>query len=151
MTATFGILVFLTIAAVMATIVWPLVGARRDRPAGRAGHRAAAQLRQRADLLAVRNSIYRALQELDFDHETNKVSDEDYAVQRYRLVAQGVAVLQQLDTLPAPAEDDAIEEAVGAFRGEEPVSETDGRYCPTCGVALAPGDKFCGACGARLG
>ncbi len=153
MNLLFGIMVFLAVAAVMAAIIWPFFAARRSQQAGRTDSRAAALLRQRADLLAARNSLYRALQELDFDRETNKVSDEDYAVQRYRLVAQGVATLQRLDALPALPDDDPIEAAVRAFRGGETAaapSKSAGRFCARCGAAAAAADKFCGACGARL-
>jgi hypothetical protein len=41
------------------------------------------------------------LRDLDFDHATGKILDEDYAAQRALLVAQGVAVLKQLDQLSA--------------------------------------------------
>jgi hypothetical protein len=156
MDAASTVLTLAAVTGVVAAVVWPFFAARRDRQAGRADHRTVTRLRQRADLLAARNSIYHALQELDFDRETNKVSDEDYAAERYRLVAQGVAVLQRLDALPVPAaapESDPIEAAVMAYRGGASApapSQAAGQFCPTCGAAAAAKDKFCGACGARL-
>lgn len=73
-------------------------------------------------LAAERETILAALRDLDFDHATGKISDEDFTPQRAQLVAQGVAVLKQLDALsPAMPEravsaEDAIERAVAARR-----------------------------------
>jgi hypothetical protein len=77
--------------------------------------------RRRADLLAERNRVYIAIRDLDFDHQTNKVSDEDYAVLRHELVTLGVQVLQQIDMLGNGREspqDDPIEAALAALGGE---------------------------------
>jgi hypothetical protein len=85
------------------------------------GSRAAMDtLRRRADLLAERNRIYTAIRDLDFDYQTNKVSDEDYAAQRRQLVTLGVELLQHIDALPAPGEKpygDPIEAAIAGLRG----------------------------------
>jgi hypothetical protein len=151
MDVLFGTMILLSVAAVAAVIVWPFFTARSSAQSAHANHRTAALLRQRADLLAGRNSLYRALQDLDFDHETNKISDEDYAIQRRRVVARAVAILQQLDAMPSLPEDDPIEAAVRAYRGGASTpTQAAGRFCPRCGAAVSRTDKFCGACGAPL-
>jgi len=72
-------------------------------------------------LLAERENILSALRDLDFDHATGKITTEDYTPQRAKLVAEGAAVLRQLDRLsagspaPEPAEDE-IERAIAARR-----------------------------------
>ena len=75
------------------------------------------------DLIARREAVLIELRDLDFDHDTGKVGDDDYAEQRARLVAKGAEVLRALDALeatkPASAStgfDDAIEKAVAAVR-----------------------------------
>ncbi|MBI3243588.1 MAG: zinc ribbon domain-containing protein [Chloroflexi bacterium] len=76
------------------------------------------------NLLTQREAVLIELRDLDFDHETGKVSHDDYATQRARLVAKGVEVLRALSAIgknesPAPASDDfddAIEKAVAARR-----------------------------------
>jgi len=112
-----GALALVALGVVILVVTWPFIAARR--PAISIHHAASADLRRRSDLLAARNRLYRTLQELDFDHETGKIADADYAAARHRLVAQGVSLLQQLDALPAPPEDDPIEAAVGALRGKK--------------------------------
>jgi len=129
----------------------------------------------RADqLVAERESLLTALRDLDFDHATGKISDEDYAPQRAQLVAQGVAVLKQLDALrPALREDtasaaDEIERAVAARRKtraaatvedqieaevaarRKPVPAANAVICPNCGASAQPGDRFCPKCGQTL-
>lgn len=52
-----------------------------------------------SSLLAERERILNALQELDFDHMRGKIPDEDYPLQRAALIEQGVLVLKTLDDL----------------------------------------------------
>jgi hypothetical protein len=58
-------------------------------------------------VLAERDQVLDALRDLDFDHATGKITDEDYTPQRARLVAQGVALLKQLDSTDSVAADPA--------------------------------------------
>ena len=66
-----------------------------------------------------RDRILTTLRDLDFDHASGKVLDEDYAPRRASLVAEGAAVLKQLDELkpagPAPL-DGEVEQAIAARR-----------------------------------
>jgi hypothetical protein len=140
---------------VVAYIIRPFVASRADGQEKPAGHRSASALRQRADLLARRNRIYRALRDLDFDHQTNKVADEEYASQRRTLVAEGVKILQRLDELAAldtSPEADPVEASVLAMRGDGaiPAPAETALHCPQCGAKVKAGDAFCGLCGAGL-
>jgi hypothetical protein len=96
-----GLVALIVTLMVVAYVVQPFFSRRVEKEERRTDRHMAAILHQRADLLAKRDRIYQTINELDFDHATNKVSDEDYARQRRRLVAQGVEVLQQLDALEA--------------------------------------------------
>jgi len=53
------------------------------------------------ELLAEKETIYAAIQELDFDRVSGKLSDEDHRLLRRRHEAQAAAVLQQIDELQA--------------------------------------------------
>ena len=89
----------------------------------------------RSTLLADRDRILTALQELDFDYAMGKIPAEDYPPQREALVRSGVEVLRKLDAIEVaemgngqrPAEKplvtsaaaaDAIEAAVAARRAD---------------------------------
>lgn len=150
----------LALAAVLfvgAFVAQPFFSPRGADAPVRGDQRAASTLRERAELLAERNRVYAAIRDLDFDFKTNKVADEEYAEQRYRLVAQGVEILERLDSLPAngatPATD-PLEALIAAYRAGQPVSAgasaTPDAFCPQCGTRAKSGDRFCGACGARL-
>jgi hypothetical protein len=60
-----------------------------------------------AELLAEKEMIYAAIQELDFDLESGKLSAEDHEALRQRHEAQAAVVLKRIDELQAavrPAE-----------------------------------------------
>ncbi len=54
-------------------------------------------------LLAERERIIAALQELDFDYALGKIAGDDYPSQRAALLQQGADVLRRLDALTAPS------------------------------------------------
>lgn len=67
-----------------------------------------------------------ALQELEFEYQTGKVSDGDYAILRARYAREALAARDEL--------------------GET----VEGRSCPACGAGVAPDAKFCSACGGSI-
>src|SRR3990172_11690320 len=70
-------------------------------------------------LLAERDNLLTALRDLDFDHATGKIADEDYTPQRAQLVARGVSVLKELEALGAEgriAAEDEIQHPVSPPR-----------------------------------
>ena len=116
-------------------------------------------------LITEREQLLAALRDLDFDHATGKITEEDYAPQRAQLVAQSAAVLKQIDDLkplgPRPEPEaltalpleDLIEAEIAARR------QTNGRAsslapgelaCPHCGASAHVGDRFCPKCGTTL-
>lgn len=149
----------------------PLLLSAPDRERAARGGQVDALLFERERLLA-------QLRDLDFDQATGKIADDDYTAQRASLVAQGVAVLKQLDALgigAAPANgasaespEDEIEAAVAAARGRvgaAPVAAAEAIEarvqaarraapvaaevaCGNCGAAVQPADRFCPKCGA---
>lgn len=73
-------------------------------------------------LLAERDRILNALQELDFDYALRKIPEEDYPAQRAYLLQRGADVLRKLDQMQAiTAGEDAearLEAAVAARRAD---------------------------------
>jgi hypothetical protein len=87
-----------------------------------------------------RESIYRAIDALDEDLETGKVSGEDHAQMRAALRARAVALL-------------AREREQAASAGAAPASAfvPDAAPCRGCGAKLRAADRFCSQCGAPRG
>lgn len=113
----------------------------------------------RAEALAAeREAVVAALRELDFDHATGKIAEEDYSAQRAALVAQGVALLKQLDEIsnqsPAQSLDDELEAAIHAARAKiskgATISRSEPLRCPQCSQPHQTDDRFCSNCGAAL-
>jgi hypothetical protein len=92
-----GVVVGLTIAAVLAAVVW-LVSAplRRGETEDPEQRRRAIR---RAELDAAREAKYREIRDTDLDWRTGKLSDEDHATIDRTLRAEAVAILHELDQL----------------------------------------------------
>ncbi|NLG96154.1 MAG: zinc ribbon domain-containing protein [Chloroflexi bacterium] len=90
----------------------------------------------RSSLLAERDRVLTALQELDFDYSMGKIPEEDYPEQRAELMTRGAAVLRRLDELqPESAQHDPvearIEAAVAARRADAAVNAAAGTTAAT--------------------
>jgi hypothetical protein len=114
----YAVYIFGTIMAILvaAVIFAPLIEGRwRD---GKSGEDLSAEERK--------NRAIEALRELEFEYQTGKVSEEDYATLRARYARDALAARNDL--------------------GEKAAS----RSCPSCGAALPEDAKFCTACGGAV-
>jgi hypothetical protein len=93
--STAGLFMLLAIGVgVIAFVLWPVLFA------GNAAQSASDGAIQ--TLQDEREAILETLRTLDFDYQTGKLVEDDYRVQRSRLVAHGAEILRQIDQLPAP-------------------------------------------------
>lgn len=97
------LLALLAIIAVLGAVVW-LVSLPLRGGAKAAEGAEAAELE---DLLAARDAKYAEIRELDLDHRTGKLSDEDFKAQDRALRAEAIAILRRLDQLGFPGDGDA--------------------------------------------
>ncbi len=126
---------------------------------------------QRSALLAERDRILTALEELEFDYQLGKIPEEDYPLQRAALLKRGADVLRQLDALEGDTPtgqtdterlaaalearraqkqamldpDDEVEALLAARRARK--REKAAGFCGQCGAPLHTGDRFCPRCG----
>ncbi len=133
-----------------------------------------------SSLMAERDRLLTALQELDFDNILGKIPAQDYPTQRALLVQQAAQVLRQLDELqqaqPALASDaESRVEAVVASRRADAAAEKEitntlsdddiesliaarratrkgksAGFCSKCGKPILRTDQFCPGCGNPL-
>ncbi len=92
-------------------------------------------------LAGARNSIFDAIRDLEFDHATGKLSDEDYRQMRARYDLRAAEILQKMDALTA--------QQTGLKKRSQKAGASKGS-CPQCRAHVEPGDRFCPTCGARL-
>lgn len=131
-----------------------------------------------SSLLAERDRLLNALQELDFDHVLGKIPAEDYPTQRAELLKHGADVLRQIDAHRGlknqPEAEDRVEAAIAARRADAAVQaagaetlndddlesliaarradrkEKSGGFCPHCGKPVLRSDRFCPNCGKSI-
>ena len=84
-------------------------------------------------LLAERDRILTALEELDFDNALGKIPGADYTSQRARLVQQGAVVLRKLDELNGHTSEAEIERRI-----EEAIAERRITTSSTGGGEVVP-------------
>jgi hypothetical protein len=148
-----AILVGLVIGAIAAIII--------ARPLG--GHRLEglhAFDQELSSLQAEHDRILTLIEELEMDHAIGKILDEEYKVERARLMKQGAENLRLMDELlPAHSGEDEqgvlqksledeLEAAVTKFRQTKIQPGPD--HCGQCGAKILVGDRFCAACGAKI-
>ncbi len=132
-----------------------------------------------SSLMAERDRVINALQELDFDFRLGKIPEEDYPTQRTDLLQKGAEILKKLDAL-APAKrvdvdaEARLEKAVAARRADASRSQSQAAqvsddqiesllaarrkahktksagFCPRCGKPVMVSDHFCPSCGKAL-
>jgi hypothetical protein len=77
---------------------------------------------RRSSLLAERDRLLTAIQELDFDHRLGKIPAEDYPATRAGLLQNAALVLRRLDEFQESIErgsvEDRIEQAIAARRAD---------------------------------
>jgi rubrerythrin len=121
-------------------------------------------------LMAEKDRLFSALQELDSDHSLGKIPDEEYHTQRTKYKNAAALVLRKIDEMDtqiptAVAVDnkqphtsstefvtggkmDEIEEMVAARRRSR--NEKSAGFCPHCGKVIQKSDQFCPVCGSKV-
>ena len=89
-----------------------------------------------------RKEILLALRDLEFDHRTGKVTQEDYAALHATLLARAAEMMEMEDELNAHIE------AIVLAQRQKGVVEASEFRCSLCGARLTPDDTFCATCGA---
>jgi hypothetical protein len=131
---------------------------------------------QLSALLAERDRLITALQELDFDHTLGKIPSDDYPAMRTSLLQRASDVLRSLDILQPQNSDDSdaesrVEAVIAARRADAAIQKVEKRevsdddldelissrraarkeksagFCTKCGKPVLRSDRFCPNCG----
>jgi len=108
-----GYIFFAGVALIVAALIaFPLIG--RGRRIGRqnTGEEEFGDMPLIAQLEAEREAILAAVHDLDFDHQTGKITDADHYTLREDLLRRGVAILKSLDAAQLGAIDALIAENI---------------------------------------
>ncbi|MEX0979860.1 MAG: zinc ribbon domain-containing protein [Gemmatimonadota bacterium] len=117
-----------------------------------------------------RNALL-ALRDVEYDHATGKLDEDDYRSLRDELTVEALEALQSMSadaaragsagesdgaagaggagTAPV-ASDAVLEREIAAFRAALRVQEAGGGACPACDKPNGPASRFCAHCGVAL-
>ena len=147
MTAIDVAIICLMAMCVVVGVGEPLVRRVSYRPHDREGDN------ETERLLLQKEMLYGAIRDLDFDFQTGKVDQKDYAELRQQLEREAVHILRQLDAVdPLVAFDNEIEQHVLALRRSYTATACGGgrESCSSCGTPLENDENFCPFCGQAL-
>jgi hypothetical protein len=97
------VILLLLLLAVVWVVSAPLRRGAGRGAAGRESPPATADAMRRIDLEAARDAKFREIRDAELDHQTGKLSDEDFQAIDSTLRAEAVELLHQLDALPEAA------------------------------------------------
>ena len=97
------------------------------------------------ELHSKRDTTYSMLKELEFDYQSGILTEEDYRDLESKYKRKAVSTLRGIDDL---AEGTNVEEKIQ--RQDRELRQSQGRFCPQCGVRYQEGDRFCSSCGVNL-
>jgi hypothetical protein len=104
-------------------------------------------------LLLQKEMLYGAIRDLDFDFQTGKVDQKDYAELRQQLEREALHILRRLDAAdPLVALDHEIEQQVLTLRRHRASTacSVSREACRGCGAPLENDENFCPCCGQAL-
>lgn len=157
-----SLLLILTVAMLtMAFIIRPFVNSKTWKTSKKENPEQVNNDHAYSSLLAEKERILSAIEELDFDNKLNKVPEDLYPVQRTEFMNRAAEVLKALDEMgvaqpipvgmktgkprPGNGEYDEVEALIAKRRGE--VNAKSKSFCPHCGKPAQASDRFCPKCG----
>jgi ribosomal protein L40E len=141
---SFDMLVLLLLAAGLVCFIGePLLGQRRLRRA-----ESPPQTQEIERLNLQKEGLYTAIQDLDFDYQTGKVDQRDYAALRRQLEGEAIATLRELDGIdPLAALDETLEQQIASLRAASSETVPSTQVCSKCGTDYPHEARFCAVCG----
>ena len=112
-----------------------------------------------SELIVRKDAVLLSIKELEFDHRTGKLSQDDFDLFNHRLRQQAVGLLRQIERRsPDLAQLDAqVEKEIAAMRATvsvaedvDPAPSSETIACPTCHNPVTSTDNFCAKCGTNL-
>jgi hypothetical protein len=116
-----------------------------------------------SSLLAEKERLLNAIQEMEFDHDAGKIPDDIFPEQRLTLMRETAVVLEEISRInPALLQQtngstsasatqmpyDDLEEIIAKRRLT--MNQKSTGFCPKCGHAVMASDRFCPKCGSTI-
>ena len=101
-------------------------------------------------LLRKKERLLANIQDLDFEYKCEKLSEGDYTQVRKEMASEVATVLEQIHSLEASLDLDALIRREVAARKDATPTKGSLHPCPSCSFNNPPKNKFCAECGAKL-
>ena len=107
---------------------------------------------QLSTLLAERDRILSAVEEIEADYEMGKIPADEYPQSRAVLLHSGAEILKQIDELTTQTKVNGVDdlEKMIKSRREAKKAKITAGFCPGCGNVLQENDRFCSSCGKEI-
>ncbi len=92
---------YLIVVLLLFAVIWIVIEPLRRRTVERPGRKDTVATK-RIELEAARDAKYREIRDAELDHQTGKLSDDDFAAVDSTLRAEAIELLHQLDALAGP-------------------------------------------------
>ena len=143
------IVVLTLMLAAIAVVAWPLLNPAKT-PVAADGELSP----ELEELAGQRDASYRAIKELEFEHQLGNLSQQDYQALRERYRTEAAGVLRQLARARRPEKETAAvsagSQAQPRPKAASPPAPATGLTCHNCGSSTPGDDRFCWHCGAAL-
>ncbi len=117
-------------------------------------------LRKVEELAARKSTLLQTLRDIEFDFETDKISEKNYKELKSRYEREAVTVMRELDELHGgrgweETIDSELERRLDKIQAERELERAEERStgmmdCPDCGKEMEADARFCSQCGATL-
>ena len=98
-----------------------------------------------------RDTTYSMLKELEFDHQSGLLTDDDYHDLETRYKGKAISILKDMeDTKKGDKAEDKVEGEIEKQVRELRQSKSKEQFCSQCGTKHSPDARFCPQCGAKL-
>ena len=141
--------VLMLMLAAIAVVAWPLLNSAKA-PAAADGELSP----ELEELAGHRDTAYRAIKELEFEHQLGNLSQKDYQTLRGRYRSEAAGILRQLERARRPEKETGAASAGSPAqrrpKAAPPPAPATARTCQACGKPSPAGNRFCWNCGAAL-
>lgn len=104
--------------------------------------------RELANLNDKKAMLYEAIQELEFEKDSGKISESEHEATRNEYLAQVATVMQQIDAIaPEPAPTTKAKPDETKKKTLAPSNPKSALECASCGETNPKGSKYCLECG----
>jgi hypothetical protein len=129
----------LLVVATAVALTWPLLSGGSGAP-----ETTTVPVDPAARLRSEKDAVLAAIREADFDHETGKLSEEDYRILRAELEERALGALAALDRTESPPPPAGAAASAGSRASRA-------AFCPACGQKRKGEAEFCSRCGREVG